>query len=548
MSLCRYVYIYYSCDSALLAFYESCKRPRLHFRSEDDWDLFRHSVPLPVSSTHFAWVCRSNVCVKQNKVEIKKHSNVFLSLSRCTLLCMGHQIWPVPIGELDFSSNLVTFTTEKLEYNFKTVPSDAVVKYVSKAFKLFLLDLAKLEKQDGRKRSHTDLPLTKLVIALSVFTDQDPNLRLDTDETYTVKIETRNSSVTHVDIFAESFCGLRNGLETLSQLMMRDEKTGFLITYATSTIKDGPSYRYRGLMLDTARNYFPVSDIIRTVDAMAMCKLNTLHWRISDATSFPLFLESMPRMMEYGAYASDMVYGRNVVDEIVDRAKVRGIRVVIEVAAPGPVGRPWFWTGQARCPRKRSNSSCVALCLRLEMESASFDILESIYRDILSMTNVNDVFHLSNGMFSMLNCPNLLEDRDGFLEKAVHRLKLANRGFIPKLPIVWLTPQLLNNYDAESWAKYGVQLYDLSDIQNEKVLAKFRVVHSSKWDLSCYVKKMRCHKFKTWQEMYKWNSWRTLNVYTLEGRFLYIHHNISISISNHLLNYKSNINSNKRRE
>lgn len=37
-------------------------------------------------------------------------------------------------------------------------------------------------------------------------------------------------------------------------------------------------FYYRGFMLDTARNFYPVSDIERTLDAMSWAKLNVFHW------------------------------------------------------------------------------------------------------------------------------------------------------------------------------------------------------------------------------------------------------------------------------
>ncbi len=41
---------------------------------------------------------------------------------------------------------------------------------------------------------------------------------------------------------------------------------------------------------------------------MAANKLNQLHWHISDAVSFPLKLESVPELAQYGAYSQDQTY------------------------------------------------------------------------------------------------------------------------------------------------------------------------------------------------------------------------------------------------
>ena len=40
---------------------------------------------------------------------------------------------------------------------------------------------------------------------------------------------------------------------------------------------DDDNYRYRGLMMDYSRHFYPVSFIEHTIDAMATSKLNVLH-------------------------------------------------------------------------------------------------------------------------------------------------------------------------------------------------------------------------------------------------------------------------------
>ena len=86
-------------------------------------------------------------------------------------------------------------------------------------------------------------------------------------------------------------------LETLAQLSI-----GGTLSKVPITISDSPSYRYRGLMIDTSRHYLLTSTIKKIVDGMAASKLNVLHWHIVDADSFPLYLETAPELAEYGAY------------------------------------------------------------------------------------------------------------------------------------------------------------------------------------------------------------------------------------------------------
>ncbi|KQK15569.2 hypothetical protein BRADI_1g23740v3 [Brachypodium distachyon] len=127
------------------------------------------------------------------------------------------------------------------------------------------------------------------------------------------------------------------GLETFSQLTWRagSTKAEQLVVAAGVRVEDRPLYQHRGLMLDTGRTYFPVADILRTIDAMAGNKMNVFHWHITDSQSFPIELPSEPALAEKGAYGDDMRYTVEDVTRIVEFAMSRGVRVVPEIDAPG---------------------------------------------------------------------------------------------------------------------------------------------------------------------------------------------------------------------
>ena len=108
-----------------------------------------------------------------------------------------------------------------------------------------------------------------------------------------------------------------------------------LLVAAGVRVEDRPLYPHRGLMLDTGRTYFPVSDILRTIDAMAANKINVFHWHITDSQSFPIELPSEPQLAEKGAYGEDMRYTVKDVKRIVEFAMSRGVRVVPEIDSPG---------------------------------------------------------------------------------------------------------------------------------------------------------------------------------------------------------------------
>lgn len=111
----------------------------------------------------------------------------------------------------------------------------------------------------------------------------------------------------NVTLLAPNVFGARHGLETLSQLIVRDDLRRELVLPSQARIVDRPAYKYRGILLDTARSFVSIEAIKRTLDAMAGSKLNTFHWHITDSQSFPLVSQTYPKFSYYGAFSPDQV-------------------------------------------------------------------------------------------------------------------------------------------------------------------------------------------------------------------------------------------------
>ncbi|KAK7334874.1 hypothetical protein VNO80_26640 [Phaseolus coccineus] len=160
---------------------------------------------------------------------------------------------------------------------------------------------------------------------------QDPDAALvhGVDESYTLSILPSSAILT-----AKTTWGAIRGLETFSQLAW-----GRPTCVAVGVhVWDSPLYAHRGITLDTSRNYYPVKDLLRTVEAMSMNKLNVFHWHLTDSQSFPLVLPSESSLAEKGAYASHMVYTPEDVKTIVEFGLDHGVRVLPEIDAPGHTG------------------------------------------------------------------------------------------------------------------------------------------------------------------------------------------------------------------
>lgn len=101
-----------------------------------------------------------------------------------------------------------------------------------------------------------------------------------------------------VTISGVTVYGVRHGLETLFQLIVPYSVDRYFCITTPSYVDllDEPVYRHRGLLIDTARNFLTVDEIKRNIDAMGTCKLNVLHWHMTDSQSFPMEVSRLPNM------------------------------------------------------------------------------------------------------------------------------------------------------------------------------------------------------------------------------------------------------------
>lgn len=173
-----------------------------------------------------------------------------------------------------------------------------------------------------------------------VVTDLQADLQHGVDESYSIKVPESEllRSKFSARITATTIWGALHGLETFSQIVRRhSQETSKLVIEHSVHIKDKPLFPHRGLMLDTARNFYPVHAILRTIRAMAHNKMNVFHWHITDSHSFPLELAKEPDLSTIGAYSARETYSRRDVKVIVEYARVHGVRVIPELDMPGTV-------------------------------------------------------------------------------------------------------------------------------------------------------------------------------------------------------------------
>jgi hexosaminidase len=156
------------------------------------------------------------------------------------------------------------------------------------------------------------------------------------DESYTLDITASSQSIS---ITAQTVWGALHAFTTLQQIVISDGRGGLMVEQPVS-IKDAPLYPYRGIMVDSGRNFISVAKIQEQIDGMALSKLNVLHWHMEDDQSWPIQMNTYPQMTR-DAYSPNQVYSHADLKNIIAYAQARGVRVIPEIDMPGHSDSGW---------------------------------------------------------------------------------------------------------------------------------------------------------------------------------------------------------------
>ncbi len=164
------------------------------------------------------------------------------------------------------------------------------------------------------------------------------------------ELDVTPSSVT---VKAGSPAGAFYALQTFKQIMpLKAEVAGKTkITVPAVAIADEPAFGYRGMHLDVARHFFNADSVKRYLDILALHKINTFHWHLTEDQGWRMESKKYPRLTEIGSYRPRTVIGRNSgeydnvpvsgfytqeeIKDIVKYAADRYITIIPEIDMPG---------------------------------------------------------------------------------------------------------------------------------------------------------------------------------------------------------------------
>ncbi|KAL5021202.1 hypothetical protein ScPMuIL_000357 [Solemya velum] len=250
--------------------------------------------------------------------------------------------WPMP--QYYIAKKKVLYRLDKVNFSFSVVQESCdVIEQAVERYKRIILEDSVQDPYDNLQNAqgssyrepapkYEDTPyaraphLTGISVKIRRPCTKYPSET--SDESYDLFVKQKGAF-----IYANEVWGALRGLETFSQLVFKGSNDELYIK--DTVINDYPRFIHRGLLIDTSRHYIFKEVIFDVMDGMLQNKMNVFHWHIVDDQSFPYQSRVYPDLSEKGAFHPAFVYSLEDIAEIIEYARIRGIRVIPEFDTPG---------------------------------------------------------------------------------------------------------------------------------------------------------------------------------------------------------------------
>lgn len=268
----------------------------------------------------------------------------------------------------------------------------------------------------GRMRPSTGYDVTVASKKGNINIVINPSLKIN-DEGYLLTVTSQG-----VTVKAKTGKGAFYGMESFMQLLPAEIESTSLVNNVKwvaqcCNIEDYPRFGYRGFMLDPCRHFITVENVKKQIDLMAMFKINTMHFHLTEDQGWRIEIKKYPLLTsvgskriegegnEYGGF-----YTQEQVKEIVKYATQRYITVIPELEVPGhemaaiSAYPELSCKGEKNTPRIVWGVEDIVMCPGKEKV---FDFLEDVVKEIVPLFP-GKYFHVGGDecpKVSWKNCP-----------------------------------------------------------------------------------------------------------------------------------------------
>ena len=265
----------------------------------------------------------------------------FIMLFICTSSGIGKPINIIPLPNKIETTDGFFKITSKTKILVSTETENEIAEYTQDLFKTamgYSLSIHKASKDATRSRA----------LSLNI-TEEKKSLG---PEGYELKVSPKS-----MVIASSTKAGLFYGIQTLRQLLPpeidKPSRVSRRVKWKVPCVKitDKPQFKWRGMHLDVGRHLFSVDFIKKYLDLIALHKMNTFHWHLTEDQGWRIEIKKYPKLTEIGSKRSATpipsnrrkldgkpyggFYTQKEIKEIVKYAAARFINVVPEIELPG---------------------------------------------------------------------------------------------------------------------------------------------------------------------------------------------------------------------
>lgn len=431
-----------------------------------------------------------------------------------------HPLWPVP-QVYKVLSNIYINITNYCNFTFAVTSKNSVPQLVNLTGEyLNYMFPGCSERKDYVIEGEVpeELQASNNVLNINIVNTTDIKVYLGTDESYNLTVSTGAMTLN-----SNTYAGFVRGLETFSQLLFYNytngSVSGIYIPYTPIVINDYPRYPHRGLMLDTARHFMSLDVIYTILDGLSFTKMNVFHWHITDSDSFPMQSLTHPNLTLFGAFSPEEVYTQEDINNIVDYAITRGIRIIPEIDSPSHLAS---W---AKAPEAANLINCTSYMFYEGIPlgqinptlNASYELVKDIYTDLhnyfpwnIQHLGCDEVFSWCWGSTQIQNFmqENNIENSDQLFQYYIDNQRLQ------KAPnttgIYWSnTANFFLNFEPSDILQYwgdGPTIDELTSTypHNRYILSNYDALYFDCGYGNYFGANSWCDPYHTWLDIYTW--------------------------------------------